>query len=171
MKEVKGRENDRAQQQQDRCLFGRHASLVVGRCGWQARSVRTITTLDGLCQPFSRSAVVTISAASATILRTAPPEEGSWALPHGEFGLDIIALIGALRYERHRSVPSMNHPDLFTFRPLNALFCAAQLSRRSVQRKSAGREMGACGWCMPLASASVEAVSCESSASGMGVPP
>lgn len=27
-----------------------------------------------------------------------PEEEGAWALPHGEFGLDIIALVGNLRY-------------------------------------------------------------------------
>ncbi len=30
---------------------------------------------------------------------------GAWALPHGEFGLDVIALIGILRYTSHRSVP------------------------------------------------------------------
>jgi hypothetical protein len=28
-----------------------------------------------------------------------PEEEGLWALPHGEFGLDVIALVGMLRYE------------------------------------------------------------------------
>ena len=33
-----------------------------------------------------------------------PEEEGSWALPHGEFGLDVIALVGALRFAEHRSV-------------------------------------------------------------------
>jgi hypothetical protein len=27
-----------------------------------------------------------------------PEEEGKWALPHGEFGLDVIALVGTLRY-------------------------------------------------------------------------
>ena len=35
-------------------------------------------------------------------------EEGRYALPHGEFGLDVIALIGALRYGMHRSVPEMH---------------------------------------------------------------
>jgi hypothetical protein len=29
---------------------------------------------------------------------TRPEEEGNWALPHGEFGLDVIALVGALRF-------------------------------------------------------------------------
>src|SRR3972149_4648770 len=37
-----------------------------------------------------------------------PEEEGRWALPEHEFGLDIIALIGALRYQEHRSVPEMH---------------------------------------------------------------
>jgi hypothetical protein len=37
-----------------------------------------------------------------------PEEEGTWALPNGEFGLDVIALIGALRYREHRSVPEIH---------------------------------------------------------------
>jgi hypothetical protein len=37
-----------------------------------------------------------------------PEEEGSWALPHGEFGLEVIALIGRWRYSEHRSVPEMH---------------------------------------------------------------
>jgi hypothetical protein len=40
-----------------------------------------------------------------------PEEEGRWALPHGEFGLDIIAAIGTLRYEMHHSVPEI-HQEL-----------------------------------------------------------
>src|SRR5215210_6475848 len=34
-----------------------------------------------------------------------PEEESALALPHGEFGLDVIALVGQLRYREHRSVP------------------------------------------------------------------
>jgi len=30
-------------------------------------------------------------------VRYHPEEEGRWALPHGEFGLDVIAAIGALQ--------------------------------------------------------------------------
>lgn len=37
-----------------------------------------------------------------------PEEEGQWALPHGEFGLDIIALVGSLRYCSHRSIPEIH---------------------------------------------------------------
>ena len=41
-------------------------------------------------------------------MRSHPEEEGRWALPHGEFGLDVIALIGAWRFAEHRSVPEMH---------------------------------------------------------------
>src|SRR2546425_9584939 len=37
-----------------------------------------------------------------------PEEEGCWALPHGEFGLEVIALIGQWRFREHRSVPEMH---------------------------------------------------------------
>jgi hypothetical protein len=37
-----------------------------------------------------------------------PEEEGRWALPHGEFGLEVIALIGMWRFREHRSVPEMH---------------------------------------------------------------
>ena len=40
-----------------------------------------------------------------------PEQEGHYALPHGEFGLDVIAHVGALRYGQHRSVPEI-HQDL-----------------------------------------------------------
>jgi hypothetical protein len=36
-----------------------------------------------------------------------PEAEGSFALPHGDFGLDVIAQIGALRFAQHRSVPEI----------------------------------------------------------------
>src|SRR5438874_2885384 len=39
-----------------------------------------------------------------------PEAEGRFALPHHEFGLDVIALVGRLRYAEHRSVPEIrNH--------------------------------------------------------------
>ncbi|BAY73267.1 transposase (plasmid) [Trichormus variabilis NIES-23] len=37
-----------------------------------------------------------------------PEQEGSLALPQNEFGLDVIAYIGALRYQEHRSVPQIH---------------------------------------------------------------
>lgn len=40
-----------------------------------------------------------------------PEEEGRWALPHGEFGLDVIALVGTLRYQEQRSIVQI-HEEL-----------------------------------------------------------
>ena len=42
-----------------------------------------------------------------------PEAEGSQALPGHEFGLEVIALIGSLRYRQHRSVPEI-HQDLLS---------------------------------------------------------
>ncbi len=37
-----------------------------------------------------------------------PEAEGALALPHSEYGLDVLALIGALRYGEHRTVPEIH---------------------------------------------------------------
>jgi hypothetical protein len=37
-----------------------------------------------------------------------PEEEGGWALPRSTFGLDVIALVGWLRYAEHSSVPEIH---------------------------------------------------------------
>jgi hypothetical protein len=37
-----------------------------------------------------------------------PESEGALALPQHEFGLDIVALVGALRHREHRSVPEIH---------------------------------------------------------------
>lgn len=72
---------------------------------------RTLTTLDGLVH---LTLIVRRCPALSCPLAHQPyrPEaEGALALPHGEFGLDIIALVGALRYAEHRSVPEI-HQEL-----------------------------------------------------------
>jgi hypothetical protein len=38
-----------------------------------------------------------------------PEEVGAWVLPQAEFGLDVIALVGQLRYREQRSVPQIHH--------------------------------------------------------------
>jgi hypothetical protein len=40
--------------------------------------------------------------------RYRPEEEGRWALPHGEFGLEVLALIGPWRFREPRRVPQMH---------------------------------------------------------------
>jgi hypothetical protein len=37
-----------------------------------------------------------------------PEAERARALPHGEYGLDVIALVGFLRYRRHQSLPEIH---------------------------------------------------------------
>ena len=37
-----------------------------------------------------------------------PEAEGAIALPQHEFGLDVIALVGALRHREHRSIPEIH---------------------------------------------------------------
>ena len=69
---------------------------------------RTVTRLDGLW----KLTVVVRRCVDPECPRYhvayRPEEEGSWALPHGEFGLEVIALIGRWRFREHRSVPEMH---------------------------------------------------------------
>lgn len=37
-----------------------------------------------------------------------PEAEGKWVLPQHEFGLDVLAMVGNLRYQEHRSVPQIH---------------------------------------------------------------
>jgi Transposase, Mutator family len=37
-----------------------------------------------------------------------PEQEGRYALPQHEFGLDVVALVGTLRYAEHRSIPEIH---------------------------------------------------------------
>src|SRR5947209_9680026 len=68
---------------------------------------RTITTLHGLCR---LTVVRRCGNVSCPRYQQAyrPEEEGHWALPHGECGLDVIALVGTLRYREHRSIPEIH---------------------------------------------------------------
>ena len=69
---------------------------------------RRLTLLDGVVQ--FTLVIRRCRATSCTRYRRAyrPEEEGALALPHGEFGLDVIALVGQLRYREHRSVPEVH---------------------------------------------------------------
>ena len=81
-------------------------------CGQPAHvayhSRRTIATLDGLYR--LALAVRRCQNPACPLYQRAyrPEEEGYWALPHGEFGLDVIALVGRLRFAEHRSVPEIH---------------------------------------------------------------
>jgi hypothetical protein len=83
-----------------------------GRPRWVAyHNTRTVATLEGLV----RLRLVVrrcVNPACARYQQSYRPEDESrWPLPHGEFGFDVIALVGALRYGEHRSVPEI-HQEL-----------------------------------------------------------
>ena len=69
---------------------------------------RKVVTLEGIFQLRSASSQCHPPTCPRYHVRSHPEEEGRWALPHGEFGLDVIALIGAWRFVEHRSVPEMH---------------------------------------------------------------
>ena len=79
-------------------------------CGNRMRmghhSHRTVTTL----QAVTRLTLKVYRCRNQVCARyhqpTRPEEEGGWALPHGEFGLDVIALVGTLRYQQQRESPA-----------------------------------------------------------------
>src|SRR5437016_5691376 len=65
---------------------------------------RTLTTLDGVTR-LTLQIRRCHNAVCARYRRPYRPEaEGRLTLPHHEFGLDIIALVGSLRHAQHHSV-------------------------------------------------------------------
>jgi hypothetical protein len=70
---------------------------------------RTVTTLDSVFR-LTLQVRRCPNAACPRYHRPYRPEaESHFALPHHEFGLDVIALVGRLRYAEHRSVPEVHH--------------------------------------------------------------
>jgi hypothetical protein len=72
---------------------------------------RTLTTLGGVTRftlPIRRCPN---PACPRFQLPYRPEAEAHFALPHHEFGLDVITLVGRLRYAEHRSVPEI-HQEL-----------------------------------------------------------
>lgn len=84
-------------------------------CGSRMRmghhSHRTVTTLQGVSRLTLKVYRCRNQACPRYHQPTRPEEEGAWALPHGEFGLDVIALVGTLRYQQQRSIPQI-HEEL-----------------------------------------------------------
>jgi hypothetical protein len=70
---------------------------------------RTVTTLTGQHRLHLAVRRCTSSACPRYHLPYRPEEERAWALPHGEYGLDVIALVGFLRYRRHQSLAEIHH--------------------------------------------------------------
>jgi hypothetical protein len=69
---------------------------------------RTVVRLDGLWRLTIRVRQCVTPTCPQYHRAYVPEEAGAWALPQGEFGLDVIALIGQLRSREQRSVPQMH---------------------------------------------------------------
>lgn len=72
------------------------------------RTARTVTTLEGVCRLTLQVRQCRDPDCVCYRCPYRPEAEGAWALPHGEFGLDVIALVGTLRYTSHRSIPEIH---------------------------------------------------------------
>ncbi len=68
---------------------------------------RTVTTLAGVTRLRLQIRRCQLFACSQFHRPVRPEEEGAIALPVHEFGLDVIASVGALRYAEHRSIPEI----------------------------------------------------------------
>ena len=81
------------------------------RCGQHMRAdytnYRTITTLTGVTRLGLTIRRCRNADCSAHKKPYRPEAEGRFALPRHEFGLDVVALVGRLRYAEHRSVPEI----------------------------------------------------------------
>jgi hypothetical protein len=84
-------------------------------CGgplWAAyNNQRTIITLDGVIRLGIRIRRCRDRSCRRYGAPVRPEQEGRFALPQHEFGLDLIALVGRLRHAEHRSVPEI-HAEL-----------------------------------------------------------
>jgi hypothetical protein len=87
----------------------RHNGPVCGEPMWlDYTNHRTLVTLDGLTRLNLVIRRCHNVACSAHLHPYRPEAEGRFALPRHEFGLDVIALVGALRYAEHRTVPEIH---------------------------------------------------------------
>ena len=104
-----------ARPQPDRTLELPALTRTCPACGgplWAAyKTRRSVTTLDGIVRLRLqvRRCRQPTCARRGTPLR--PEQEGRFALPEHEFGLDVIATVGTLRHAQHRSVPEI-HAEL-----------------------------------------------------------
>jgi hypothetical protein len=87
----------------------REQCVACGQRLWMAyHHHRTVVRLDGLWRLTIRVRHCVTPACPQYHRAYVPEEAGAWALPQGEFGLDVIAYIGQLRSREQRSVPQMH---------------------------------------------------------------
>jgi hypothetical protein len=89
----------------------RHCPTCQGSMWADYVNRRTVTTLAGVTRLTLQIRRCTNPACARFHRPYRPEAEGSIALPQHEFGLDVIALVGTLRYQQHQAVPEI-HQEL-----------------------------------------------------------
>lgn len=69
---------------------------------------RRVRTLNGVVQLRLKVRRCATPECERFCLAYRPEAEGKWAMPQQEFGLDVMAFVGGLRYQEHRSVPQIH---------------------------------------------------------------
>jgi hypothetical protein len=85
-----------------------HCPICEGKLWVAYHNARTVATLSGLVRLKLVVRRCVHRDCELYHQRRRPEQEGAFALPQGEFGLDVIALVGALRHAHHRSVPEIH---------------------------------------------------------------
>src|SRR4051794_25834785 len=104
-----------ARPQPDRTLELPALTRTCPHCGgplWAAyKTRRSVTTLRGTVRLRLQVRRCRTPHCPPPSVPLRPQQEGRYALPEHEFGLDVIALIGRLRHAQHRSIPEI-HAEL-----------------------------------------------------------
>jgi hypothetical protein len=79
-----------------------------GRLRYRYDNRHTVTTLVGLIRLHLQIRRCETPSCARYRRPYRPEAEGAMVLPQHEFGLDVIALVGALRYREHKSVPEIH---------------------------------------------------------------
>src|SRR3954471_11128775 len=88
------------------------ACPTCGQRLWAAnKPQRTVVTLDGLIRLRLQVRSCCNPGCPRHRVCLRPEQEGRFALPQHEFGLDVIATVGVLRHAEHRSIPEI-HAEL-----------------------------------------------------------
>ncbi len=82
--------------------------MAAGCATATTTGTHTVTTLDGLLRLHLQIRRCENPGCTRHCRPYRPEAEGAIVLPQHEFGLDVIALVGALRYREHRSVPEIH---------------------------------------------------------------
>jgi hypothetical protein len=106
------RKRRRPRPQPDRALTLTPVTVDCPECRHRTyadyNNFRTITTLDGVIRLTLTIRRCPNPACSRFRRPYRPEAEPHFALPYHEFGLDVMALVGRLRYAEHRSIPEIH---------------------------------------------------------------